>query len=43
MVIFEFKQKKLEKVYLRFKGYLRYKNINSQNMPYEAQVKNFFV
>ena len=26
-----------------FKGYLRYKTITSQNMPSEAQVKNFLV
>ena len=31
----------LKQYYL--KGYLRYKMITSQNVPSEAQVKNFFV
>ena len=26
-----------------FKGYLRYKTRTSQNMPSEAQIKNFFI
>ena len=26
-----------------FKGYLRYKMITSQNVPFEAQIKNFFI
>ena len=25
------------------KGYLRYKTITSQNVPFEAQIKNFFI
>ena len=28
---------------LNFKGYLRYKMITSQNVPSEAQIKNFFI
>ena len=27
----------------RLKGYLRYKTITSQNVPSEAQIKNFFI
>ena len=27
----------------KLKGYLHYKTITTQNVPYEAQVKNFFV
>ena len=26
-----------------FKGYLHYKMITSQNVPSEAQIKNFFI
>ena len=26
-----------------FKGYLRYQTITSQNVPSEAQTKNFFI
>ena len=28
---------------LTIKGYLRYKMITSQNVPSEAQIKNFFI
>ena len=29
--------------WLLLKGYLRYKTITSQNVPAEAQIKNFFI
>ena len=37
-----FKDMNLSKTEL-FKGYLRYKMITSQNMTFEAQIKNFFI
>ena len=30
-------------IVLNFKGYLHYKTITSQNVPSEAQIKNFFI